>query len=88
MDSNKEKRSILNDNKIYRELMLKRNAYSKNDEYNGSHPNALSTGDEKGKDENGGQIGSSSDILARERMLKFKKFSSNNPYDSVDEQPI
>lgn len=58
-----------------------RNKYKSTDEYNVGHPNAKSDGDELGKGENNGSIGSRTDI--RERRLSEARnfFTKNNPYD-------
>ena len=67
----------------FREKNLAKNSYSNNDDYNTSHPNALSDGDNKGKGENNGKVGSSADIQAREKSLTKNRFSPNKPYDSA-----
>jgi hypothetical protein len=80
--------ALLNDSTQFRDRELKRNPYGKNSDYNASHPNALSTGDDKGKGERNGSIGSATDILSRSRAIKFNKYSVNSAYESVDEKPI
>jgi hypothetical protein len=69
--------------KEFREKTLAKNAYSSNDDYGVSHPNAISDGDNKGKGENNGSVGSAADIQAREKSLVKNKFSPNKPYDSA-----
>jgi len=80
--------ALLNDSTDFRNNQIKRNTYNKNKDYNSSHPNALSTGDDLGKGENNGAIGSATDIATRNRNLSFNKYSRNKPYESVDEKPI
>ena len=51
--------------------------------YNSNNPNALSTGDEKGKGEYNGQIGSSTDIKARkENLVKNTYKNDDTGYNS------
>ena len=79
---------LLNDSTPFREQNLRRNEYSKNNEYGPSHPNALSNGDEKGKGEYNGQIGNATDIAMRARLTGMNKYNRNNEYVSVDEKPL
>ena len=52
-----------------RQAHLSKNAYVTNSGYNSNHENALSDGDEKGKGENVGMIGSATDIHDRYRDM-------------------
>ena len=67
--------------KEYREREIKRNGYDLNDEYNVSHENALSDGDEKGKGEKNGSIGGATDIERRQRAAATNKYNRERPYD-------
>ncbi|NJO65272.1 MAG: hypothetical protein HC836_46400 [Richelia sp. RM2_1_2] len=67
----------------FRKKLIAKNDFTSNDEYNVSHKNAISDGDDHGKGENGGLIGSATDIAARNKMLVKNKFSANNPYDDA-----
>lgn len=62
-----------------------RNEYKEDsDEYNVTHPNAISDGDEKGKGLNGDNAGSSTDINQRKKQLVQNMFGENNPYKNPD----
>lgn len=69
-------------NKSYREKLIKMNDYDSNDVYDQGNPDALSTGDEKGKGEVNGQVGGATDIKTRNALLAKNKYSSNKPYDA------
>lgn len=66
----------------YRETSVAKNDYNKNDEYSAGNPNALSTGDEKGKGEVNGQVGSATDIKTRQTLLTKNKFNKNKEYNA------
>jgi len=61
---------------------IARNAYKYTDEYNSNHTNALATGDDKGKGENAGQVGSLTDINTRTSNLVKNEYGENNGYSS------
>ena len=65
----------------YRKREIVRNDYDKNDEYSGTHEDALSDGDEKGKGEKNGQVGGATDIKMRELAATKNKYNLNRPYD-------
>lgn len=65
----------------YRKREVVRNDYDKNDTYSGTHPDALSDGDEKGKGEKNGSVGGATDIKTREKQIVKNKFNKNKPYD-------
>ena len=65
----------------YRKREIVRNSYDKEDTYAGTHPNALSDGDEKGKGEKNGSIGSATDIKQRQIAATKNKYNTNRPYD-------
>lgn len=49
-------------------------------EYSATHPNALSDGDDKGKD----AIGSDTDIKTRTQVVGVNTYSANNPYQTPE----
>jgi hypothetical protein len=53
-----------------------KNEYQINENYTDGHPNAISDGDEKGKNE----IGSSVDILERNKGIVKNLFNNNKTY--------
>lgn len=65
----------------FRNRELVRNKYKTTNEYRANHPNALSDGDELGKGENNGSIGSATDIRQRTIAEARNTFTKNNPYD-------
>jgi hypothetical protein len=65
----------------FRNRELVRNKYKATSEYRASHPNALSDGDELGKGENNGSIGSATDIRERNVAEARNRFTKNNQYD-------
>ena len=67
----------------FRQKNVSRNSYDNNEQYNVGHSNALSNGDDKGKGENEGQVGSTTDIKTRERLVVKNKFNKNNEYNSA-----
>ena len=72
---------LLNSSKEFRDALTKKNTYSTTKNYNLAHKNALSDGDENGKGEFNGSIGSKTDIETRESLLAKNKFSKTNPYN-------
>ncbi len=50
--------------------------------YSSNHPNAKSNGDEKGKGENEGNVGSSVDIQTRTENMVKNYYQADNPYGS------
>lgn len=67
--------------KVYRETLLSKNAYNNNSEYNVGHKNALSDGDEHGRGEKAGSIGTSTDIAKRTELLSKNMYNKNKPYN-------
>lgn len=70
-----------------RAKLFPKNDFSpESDSYSSVHPDALATGDNKGRgngielDVYSETIGTSSDINARKEELKVNKYSQNNPY--------
>ena len=67
-----------------RKKLLSGNIYNANKEYNSSHKNAISDGDEKGKGEVGGSVGGKTDI---ETINKLKSkgrgvYSNGSEYNA------
>jgi hypothetical protein len=76
--------SRLEDSSIsFRKNNIARNSYDNNDDYNVANPNALSTGDEKGKGENNNQVGGATDIKTREKLAVKNKYTPTNEYNSA-----
>lgn len=65
----------------YRKREVVRNDHGYNDEYSGTHPDALSDGDEHGKGEKNNSVGSATDIKTREKQVVKNKFTYNKPYN-------
>lgn len=65
----------------FRKKAENKNPYNKNNEFGASHPNAVSDGDDKGKGENGGQIGSKTDIAQRSQAATKNKYNKNKEYN-------
>lgn len=65
----------------FRKAQLNRNPYDKNNEFGASHPNALSDGDDKGKGENNGSVGSKTDISQRKLSEAKNKYNKNKEYN-------
>ena len=66
----------------FRKNLIAKNDYDNNDQYSVGHPDALSTGDENGRGENNGVIGTSVDIKMREKSIAKNKFNKNNEYNA------
>lgn len=63
---------------------ISKNIYNESNQYDLSHPNALSDGDAKGRGENNGVIGTSIDIARRAANINKNRFNSANPYKVID----
>lgn len=75
--SNLEKQSV-----EFRKKNVARNSYDPNDPYEAGHANALSDGDELGKGEVNGQVGSATDIKSRETAATKNKYNIDRQYDA------
>lgn len=73
---------LLENSEQYREENLVRNSYDKNDSYEIGHENALSDGDELGKGELNGQVGSATDIKTRNSLMSKNLFNKNREYNA------
>lgn len=71
-----------------RKIHLSRNDYNFKEEYGSTHPDAISDGDEKGKGENNGQIGSSEDIQARTSNIVKNTYQRDKGYGSTHPNAI
>jgi hypothetical protein len=65
----------------FRKEEIARNTYDQNKPYDAGNPDALSTGDEPGKGEFNGSIGSASDIKARKILIAKNEFNQNKEYN-------
>ena len=65
--------------KIRQELITK-NSYKTGNEYNSNNLNALSNGDDKGKGEYNGQVGSLKDINSRIENIKRNEYKVDKKY--------
>ena len=72
----------------FREDALARNEYKSLKSYNTTHPNALSDGDESGKGDNNGKIGSSVDIQSRLDVLGRNTYTETNGYGTSHENAL
>lgn len=63
-----------------RKTLVARNRTNTADPYGVNHPDAISDGDELGKGENNGEVGSSIDIAERKRLIATNDYSANNRY--------
>jgi hypothetical protein len=66
----------------FRKENIAKNRYSNNNQYTVSHENALSTGDELGKGEVNGSVGSATDIKSRETLVTKNKYSKSKEYNA------
>lgn len=66
----------------FRKTNVARNDFNNNDQYNVGHEDALSTGDEAGKGEVNGQVGSATDIKVRYKLMAKNKFNKNREYNA------
>jgi len=66
--------------KQYRDNLISKNTYKEGDQYNVSHENALSDGDDKGKGETN-TVGSKTDIDTRNTLMTKNMYNQNNEYN-------
>lgn len=72
--------SLLTFSNTFRNDQLARNRFSKNDNYRPNHPDALSTGDEQGKELFNGSIGGRTDIITRNTSLGKNFYNKDKIY--------
>lgn len=68
--------------KSTRETLLAKNTFKTGSEYNSSHANALSDGDEHGKGEKSGSIGGATDIKMRSSLMAKNMYNSGSEYNA------
>ena len=71
---------LLDQSKGFRDVLLAKNTFNVDKDYNVGHANALSDGDEQGKGEKDGSVGSATDIIKKETLLKKNKYNSADEY--------
>lgn len=69
--------------KQFRKELLVKNAYVEDKGYSSNHKNALSDGDEKGKGENAGNVGSLTDINTRKDNMGRNYYNDEIGYSST-----
>ena len=67
--------------KQYRDREIARNDHNYNDEYSGTHPDALSDGDEHGKGQKEESVGGKTDIAERKEQTARNKYNYNREYN-------
>ena len=68
--------------KPFRDSLLSKDIFSLDKPYDQSNSRALSDGDEHGKGEKNGIVGSKTDITQKTKLLTKNKYSSTKPYDA------
>ena len=66
----------------FRKCSITKNDYDDLDQYNAGHPDALSTGDEEGKGELNGNIGSKTDIMDRKCSISKNQYQDGKQYNA------
>ena len=69
---------------IQRNTLLAKNDYNTSKEYSAVNKDALSDGDEKGKGELNGAIGSATDKAEKTKLVVKNTFTPNNQYEKFD----
>ena len=72
----------------FRQENISKNPYTNKGIYSSMHENALATGDEKGKGENDGKIGSNVDINSRIDSLARNTYNSSNEYSDTNRNAL
>ena len=72
---------LLKNGKEYRDKLISKNHFTQNDNYDIGHSRAQSDGDEHGKGEKDGSIGSATDIAKRGELMTKNIYTKNNEYD-------
>lgn len=68
--------------KPFRDTLLSKDIFTDKKPYEQSHSRAVSNGDEHGKGDNGGSVGSKTDMIQKAKLVTKNKYNSNKPYDS------
>lgn len=71
---------LLENSKDYRKTNVSRSIYKTEDDYRVSHSRAKSDGDDNGKGELKGSVGSKTDIGTRNKSISTNKYNSEKPY--------
>ena len=72
----------------FRNEVVGKNSYNTNKAYSSTNKNALSDGDEKGKGELDGNIGSSVDIQNRIDNMGRNRYNQQNEYSSINKDAL
>ena len=72
----------------YRTELLNKNNYTSNNFYSSINKDALSDGDEKGKGDLNGSVGSKTDINTRLENINKNKFKANSEYNSLSKDAL
>jgi hypothetical protein len=65
-------------------ILIPKNTYKESFAYGPNNPDALSNGDEFGKGELNGSIGSKTDISVRTKLAAINIYNENNQYKSPE----
>ncbi|MFW6242724.1 MAG: hypothetical protein ACOC2W_01040 [bacterium] len=68
----------------FRKKLISKNTYHNENAYGDSHKDALSDGDNRGRGENDGKIGTSDDIEQREKTVVKNKYKDGSEYGEGD----
>ena len=70
--------------KPFRDILVAKNDYEDNDQYNVGHPDAISTGDERGKGKvnDHDQVGGKTVIIMRDRLMGKNDYYIGKEYNS------
>ena len=71
---------LLEDSEQFRNTNKARNLYNQDDNYNIGNSRALSDGDERGRGELNGVVGTATDISKRNEAESRNLYGKNNPY--------
>ena len=71
-----------------RKEVISKNSYNSSNGYSSINKNALSDGDERGKGDVNGQVGSSIDIQNRIANLGRNRYNNGNEYSSVNKDAL
>ena len=68
--------------KPFRDSLISKDIYTTDKPFDQSNSRALSDGDEHGKGEKNGSVGSKTDIIQKTKLLTKNKYSSSKPYNA------
>ena len=72
---------LLDNSEQFRNTNKARNLYNQDDTYNVGNSRALSDGDERGRGELNGVVGTATDITKRQESFAKNLYGRNNPYN-------